>query len=170
MIDELDRANSIITDFLSLAKNKTMEFSETNLNTIVHDMYPLLQADALLNNCEVKVALGDVPNVSVDQNSIRQLILNLVRNGLDAMPGNGVIYIHTEAVGSKVLLSIKDCGIGIPPEIKDKLGTPFFTTKETGTGLGLAICYQIIQRHESTLTIDSELGKGTTFTMSFNQV
>ncbi|HWR42230.1 ATP-binding protein [Sporomusa sp.] len=168
MIDELDRANSIITEFLSLAKNRAMEFSEINLNTIIHDIYPLLQADAMRNNCEIKVTLGDIPNVSVDQNSIRQLILNMVRNGLDAMPGSGIINIYTETTDSKVLLSIKDCGIGIPPEIRDKLGTPFFTTKEQGTGLGLAICYQIVQRHSATLTIDSEQGKGTTFTIAFN--
>ncbi|HWR08121.1 ATP-binding protein [Sporomusa sp.] len=169
MIDELDRANSIITEFLSLAKNKTMEFSEINLNTIIHDIYPLLQADAMRNNCEIKVMLGDIPNVFVDQNSIRQLILNMVRNGLDAMPGSGIINIYTESVESKVLLSIQDCGGGIPPEIRDKLGTPFFTTKEQGTGLGLAICYQIVQRHSATLSIESSLGRGTTFTVGFRQ-
>lgn len=169
MIDELDRANSIITEFLSLAKNKNMEFSDINLNTIIHDIYPLLQADAMRNNCEIKVILGDIPNVSADQSSIRQLILNLVRNGLDAMPKSGIITIYTEAVESKVLLSIQDCGIGIPPEIRDKLGTPFFTTKEQGTGLGLAICYQIIQRHAATLSIESSPGQGTTFTVGFKQ-
>lgn len=170
MIDELDRANSIITEFLSLAKNRSMEFSERNLNTIIHDIYPLLQADALRNNCEIIITLDDIPNVSVDQHSIRQLILNLVRNGLDAMPRSGIITIHTKTEDSKVLLSIKDCGIGIPAEILDKLGTPFFTTKEKGTGLGLAICYRIVQRHAATLTIESEQGKGTTFTIAFNQI
>jgi signal transduction histidine kinase len=85
------------------------------------------------------------------------------------MPGSGIINIYTESVESKVLLSIQDCGGGIPPEIRDKLGTPFFTTKEQGTGLGLAICYQIVQRHSATLSIESSLGKGTTFTVGFRQ-
>ncbi len=169
MIDELDRANSIISEFLSLAKNKNLEFTSINLNTVIHDIYPLLQADAMRNNCEIKMSLGDIPSVSADHNSIRQLILNLVRNGLDAMPKSGIITIYTEAVESKVLLSIQDCGIGIPPEIREKLGTPFFTTKEQGTGLGLAICYQIIQRHSATLSIESSPGKGTTFTIGFKQ-
>jgi len=170
MINELDRANSIITEFLSLAKNRAMEFSEHNLNTIIQDIYPLLQADALCNDCEITLNLNNLPTMSVDQNSIRQLLLNMVRNGLDAMPRYGIITISTEMAGSKVLLSIADSGIGIPLEIRDKLGTPFFTTKEQGTGLGLAICFRIVQRHAAILTVDSELGKGTTFTIEFDPV
>jgi len=170
MINELDRANSIITEFLSLAKNRAMEFSEHNLNTIIKDIYPLLQADALCNDCDIKLSLNNLSNVSVDQNSIRQLLFNMVRNGLDAMPKQGIINISTEMIGSKVLLSIKDSGVGIPLDIRDKLGTPFFTTKENGTGLGLAICYRIVQRHAAMLTVDSEPGKGTTFTIIFDQI
>lgn len=168
MINEIDRANSIITEFLSLAKNRAMEFSENNLNNIIHDIYPLLQADALRNNCDIHLALDNIPNVSVDPNSIRQLILNLVRNGIDAIQESGLIEIHTQTDSRKVYLSIKDSGIGIPPEIKDQLGTPFFTTKEKGTGLGLAICFRIVQRHSAILMIDSELGKGSVFTIAFN--
>jgi len=170
MISELDRANSIITEFLSLAKNSVMVFSENNLNTIIQDIYPLLQADALCNDCEIELNLNNLPNVSVDQNSIRQLIFNIVRNGIDAMPEGGIISISTKFTGPRALLSIKDSGIGIPLELRDKLGTPFFTTKEHGTGLGLAICYRIVQRHAATLIVDSELGKGTTFTIEFDQV
>jgi signal transduction histidine kinase len=170
MIDEIDRANSIITEFLALAKNNVMEFNERNLNDIIESISPLLQADALRNNCEIVLSLGDVPNVSVDQHSIRQLILNMVRNGLDAMPTGGTITIATQTDGEKVLLSIKDIGIGIPPEIRDKLGTPFFTTKETGTGLGLAVCYRVVHRHGATLTVNSEPGEGTVFTVEFNPI
>lgn len=168
MIDEIDRANNIITEFLSLAKNRAMEFSENNMNDIIRDIYPLLRADALRNNCEIEVDFSEIPNVPVDQNSIRQLILNMVRNGLDAMAGSaGVIEISTRTDDEKVFLSIKDHGSGIPPEVKEKLGTPFFTTKEKGTGLGLAICYRIVQRHGASLTVESEPGKGTVFTIAF---
>jgi signal transduction histidine kinase len=168
MIDELDRANSIITEFLSLAKNKAMNFAESNLNDLIRDLQPLLQADALRNNCDVGMSLGDIPTVFMDQNSIRQLILNMIRNGIDAMPTGGPIYITTEKDGQRVLLCIKDQGIGIPPENKEKLGTPFFTTKDNGTGLGLAVCYRIVQRHAATITMESELGKGTIFTIGFH--
>lgn len=170
MINELDRANSIITEFLSLAKNSVMEFKEHNLNTILQEIYPLLQADALCNNCEIKLILPTIPNVCVDSNSIRQLIFNMVRNGLDAIPADGIITISTRATDTTILLSIHDSGLGIPLEIMDKLGTPFLTTKEQGTGLGLAICYRIAQRHDATLAVESELGKGTTFTIGFKHI
>lgn len=170
MIDEIDRANSIITEFLSLAKNRAMEFNNNNLNDIIHNIYPLLQADVLRNNCEIEVCLGDIVDVLVDQSSIRQLIINMVRNGLDAMPQGGKIIITTRFHDAKVLLTIQDNGMGISTEIRDKLGTPFFTTKEKGTGLGLAICYRIVQRHAAMLTVESEPGKGTAFTIAFNPV
>lgn len=168
MMDEIDRANSIITEFLSLAKNKAMDFTESNLNDIIRDLHPLLMADALRNNCEFKVSLGDIPTVFLDKNSIRQLILNMMRNGLDAMPTGGLIHIFTEWNGEKVLLSIKDNGIGIALEDKEKLGTPFFTTKANGTGLGLAVCYRIVQRHAAILSVKSEPGEGTVFTVAFD--
>lgn len=170
MIEEIDRANSIITEFLSLAKNKSIELAENNLNNIIQEIYPLLQADALRNNCEIQIDFHEIPNVLVDQNSIRQLVLNMVRNGLDAMPEGGAINIRTEVVDAKVLLSIRDHGIGIPPEIREKLGTPFFTTKEKGTGLGLAVCYRIVQRHDATIAVKSEPGRGTVFTIGFNPI
>ena len=168
MIDEIDRANSIITEFLSLAKNKAMDFTESNLNDIIRDLHPLLMADALRNNCELKASLGNIPTVFLDKNSIRQLILNMMRNGLDAMPTGGLIHISTEWNGEKVLLSIKDHGIGIALEDREKLGTPFFTTKDNGTGLGLAVCHRIVQRHGAILSVNSELGKGTVFTVAFD--
>ena len=167
MINELDRANSIITEFLSLAKNSVMNFRENNLNTILHEIYPLLQADALSNNCEIKLALTDIPNLSMAPNSIRQLIFNMIRNALDARPRNGMIHISTRTISAKVLLTIEDSGIGMSAEVINKLGTPFFTTKDQGTGLGLAICYRIAQRHAATVIVESHPQKGTTFTIAF---
>lgn len=168
MIHELDRANSIITEFLSLAKNRAMDFKKMNLNKLIQNIYPLLKADALCNACEIHLNLNTIPNIYLDQSSINQLLFNMARNALDAMPRGGIINIHTEFIDSKVVLSIEDSGIGISLDIKDKLGTPFFTTKETGTGLGLAICYRIVQRHAAILTFHSEVGKGTTFTIKFD--
>lgn len=168
MIHELDRANSIITEYLSLAKNRAMDFRKMNLSTIIQNIYPLLRADASCNSCEIDLDLNMIPNIYLDENSIKQLLFNMVRNALDAMPRGGLIKIRTEFIDSKVILSIQDSGIGISLDIKDKLGTPFFTTKETGTGLGLAICYRIVQRHAAILTFHSEVGKGTTFTIKFD--
>lgn len=167
MISEIDRANSIITEFLSLAKNKAMHFKDSDLNAMIREVIPLLEADALRYNCRIKLDLSEIPAVCVDHNSIRQLILNLVRNGIEAMPGGGQITIGTAYKQGKIVLSVADQGIGITPEAKEKLGTPFFTTKENGVGLGLAVCYRIIQRHNATMQIESEPGEGTNFVINF---
>ncbi|BBB91214.1 MAG TPA: ATP-binding protein [Methylomusa anaerophila] len=168
MISELDRANSIITDFLSLAKNKAMDFKDLDLNKIIAEVTPMLQADALQHNCQLELDLSVVSTVCVDENSMRQLILNLVRNGIEAMPQGGTVKIATVNCGDKLMLAITDQGIGIPPEFMDKLGTPFFTTKDNGVGLGLAVCYRIVQRHGATISAVSQPGKGTNFTIEFN--
>jgi len=168
MIEELDRANGIITEFLSLAKDHAMHFEQNNLNKVITEIFPLLQADALRSNCQIEIHLAEVPDVVIDERSIRRLIVNMVRNAIEAMPRGGKIEISTGNT-EKVVLVIKDQGAGIPPEIIDRLGTPFVTTKEMGTGLGLAICYRIVQRHEATISVESQPGKGTAFTMEFNK-
>lgn len=168
MINELDRANSIITEFLALAKNKAMNFRDSNLNNIITEVAPLIQADALRHNCQIEFNLAAIPTIRADEDSIRQLILNMVRNGIEAMPQGGVIRIGTVNCQSEVVLSIHDQGVGISPEILDKLGTPFFTTKDNGVGLGLAVCYRIVQRHGASITVDSKPGQGTDFKIRFN--
>jgi PAS domain S-box-containing protein len=151
MIEELDRANSIISEFLSLAKNKSVHLKETNLNEIITTLQPLMQASAIVDNKYIYHELTDIPNLLLDEKEIRQLILNLVNNGLDAMKPGGNIYIKTFTYDNKIVLAIQDEGHGIPKEIMKKIGTPFFTTKETGTGLGLAVCYSIANRHNATI-------------------
>ncbi|SDF07593.1 Adaptive-response sensory-kinase SasA [Sporomusa acidovorans DSM 3132] len=169
MIDELDRANGIITDFLSLAKNKVMDFKESDLNTVIREVAPLLEADVLRYNCQLELDLKDVPALMLDVGSLRQVILNIVRNGIEAMPQGGMIKICTYSDAPRVFLTFTDEGTGIPSEIIDKLGTPFFTTKETGTGLGLAVCYRIIQRHNARMVAENVPGGGARFTITFSQ-
>lgn len=168
MIEELDRANMIITEFLSLAKNRVMDFKVNNLNKVFMEVTPLIQADALRYGCQVEIKLGNIPSFCIDENSIRQLILNMVRNAIEAMPNGGIITIGTTYHEDKVFLSISDQGVGIPIAMLAKLGTPFATTKENGVGLGLAVCYRIVERHDASMTVESELGRGTTFTIKFN--
>lgn len=166
MIDELDRANSIITEFLSLAKNKVVDFKKQDLNTIINAIFPLIQADAMVTANYINIKLEKVPELLLDEKEIRQLILNLVRNALEAMPPDEYLTIKSYLDGSEVVLSIQDRGTGIPSDILDKLGTPFFTTKDNGTGLGLAICYSIANRHNAKIEIKTS-SEGTTFYVRF---
>jgi signal transduction histidine kinase len=166
MISELDRANSIITEFLSLAKNKMMALKEHNLNSIVENLFPLIQADAMVMDKNIIKDLGETPALLLDEKEIRQLILNLVRNGFEAMSPGGRLIIKTFTDGEEVVLAIQDEGKGIEPDVLEKIGTPFFTTKDTGTGLGLAVCYSIAARHNAIINVEPA-PTGTTFYVRF---
>ncbi|NLX01032.1 MAG: PAS domain S-box protein [Syntrophomonadaceae bacterium] len=167
MIEELNRANGILGEFLNLARNKIVDLQACQINQVIRSLAPLLQADAFLSDRTIVLKLGDVPELLLDVKETRQLIINLVRNALEATPSGGMVEIKTQQESNMVLLSIKDQGKGIPKDIIEKLGTPFFSTKDTGTGLGLAICFGIIERHKAKLDIDSS-SSGSTFTVKFN--
>ncbi len=166
MICELDRANSIITEYLSLAKNKVMALKEHNLNSIIENLFPLIQADAMVTDKNIIQDLGEIPALLLDEKEIRQLILDLVRNGFEAMSPGGRLIIKTFTDGEEVVLAIQDEGKGIEPDVLEKIGTPFFTTKDTGTGLGLAVCYSIAARHNAAIKVETA-PTGTTFNVRF---
>jgi signal transduction histidine kinase len=166
LIEELDRANTIITEFLSLARDKYVDLKRNNLNTIVAAIKPLLDANAMARDMNIKVNLNRVSDILLDEKEIRQLLFNISQNGLDAMSPGGTLFINTYMRNNEVFLSIRDEGHGIKPEILEKIGTPFFTTKDKGTGLGLSVCYGIAGRHGANIDIDS--GKnGTTISVHF---
>ena len=162
MVSEIDRANEIITDFLSLAKANLDNITLKNINEVINKVFPMLQADAYNNNKAVVVDLNTIPDIMINENEIKQLILNLVRNGLEVTPEHGSVIISTYLQEDRVVLAIKDHGTGIPQEIQEKIGTPFFTTKESGTGLGLAISIGIAQRHKAIFEFKTG-NDGTTF-------
>ncbi|NPV72788.1 MAG: PAS domain S-box protein [Pelotomaculum sp.] len=166
MIDELDRANSIITEYLSMAKNKPVDKKMQSLNQLLSTMAPLIEADAIKNDNYIKMELSDIPDLLLDEKEIRQLVLNLVRNGLEAMPPGQNLIIKTYMEDNEVILSVKDQGHGIEPGVLEKIGTPFFTTKDNGTGLGLAVCYSIAARHNASIKVETS-PKGTTFYIKF---
>ncbi len=167
MISELNRANSIITEYLSLARNKVVELKEQNLNSIIKNLFPLITADALITDKNVGKELGEIPDLFLDEKEMRQMILNLVRNGLEAMPPGGNLVVKTFTDGDEVIMAVRDQGKGIEPGVLEKIGTPFFTTKDNGTGLGLAVCYSIAARHNARIEIETS-PKGTTFFVRFN--
>ncbi len=166
MIAEIDRANGIIREFLALAKDKVIHLQMDNLNRIINMIYPLLEADALLMGRKFTVELGEIPDVLVDENEIRQCIFNLVRNAFEATEEGGMVTLITQAQEGKVILKVKDNGKGIPHDVYIRLGTPFVTTKPDGTGLGLPVCYRIAERHNAEVEVETG-PKGTVFTMGF---
>ena len=168
MIDELDRANSIITEFLSLAKDKVIELKVQSLKEIVQNIFPLIQADGVISDKYIQLEVDEVEEIPLDKKEIHQLILNLVLNGSQAMSPGGTMKIRTFMDNEEIVLAVQDDGPGIVPDVLGKIGTPFFTTKENGTGLGLAVCYSIAARHNAKIEIETG-STGTTFFVRFKK-
>ncbi|WP_255295282.1 PAS domain S-box protein [Bacillus sp. AFS037270] len=168
MLDELNRANSIIKEFLTLAKNKASNKTKQSLNRIIEAILPLINAEAALAGKSVQYQSEPCPELFLDEKEIRQLFLNLALNGLEAMDMGGTLIVRTYSEEEEVILEVKDCGKGINPDNLDKIGTPFFTTKDQGTGMGLAVCYSIADRHQAKIKVQTG-HEGTSFSICFNR-
>lgn len=168
MISELDRANSIISDFLSISKSAPLnsKYILQDLQKLLSKIKPLIEAEALETHNQLVYCITETPEILVNEHELRQMILNLVQNGFQAMPSGGTLTIRTLYQDNHVVLAVQDQGKGIDNSILDKLGTPFLTTKANGTGLGLAICYGIAHRHNAAIHVDTS-SSGTTFAVHF---
>lgn len=168
VMEELDRANSIISDFLSLAQNRVLMMEMSSLNDIIHDLLPLLHADANMRGQWIEADLQEsLPSMMMNQREIKQMMLNIARNGMEAMNDKGLLHISTSMESNKVILKIADTGTGIPQEKIKDLFEPFYTTKAQGTGLGLPLCLSIAERHNGRIDVESKEGEGTAFIVTF---
>lgn len=166
MLKEMDMVDSIINEILFMAKNKVVDFEQKKINSIIKKLKPIIKAGAVVRNQEVKLELERTPYLLLDEKEIRQLILNLARNAIEVMPSGGRLVLKTFNVHNEVVLEIRDNGPGIPKDIIDKIGTPFFTTKENTAGLGLCVCYSIAERHKAKIEVKSS-SNGTSFFVRF---
>lgn len=166
MLSELDRINNIVSEFLVLSKPQTAKKERRNLVQIVQVVISFLSSQALLNNVQIAASIETGPEVMLDcdENQLKQVFINLLKNAVEAMPDGGVITVTVQQAGpEKVLVRFEDQGQGIPKERIQKLGEPFYTTKEKGTGLGLMVSFRIIEEHGGHIRVTSELGVGTVF-------
>lgn len=166
ILGEIDRANSVITDFLQLARPKKPVLASQPVNNLVEEILAIVSPQAFLNKIRVEYeGAKDLPPCRLDRDQIKQVLLNMCQNAIEAMPGGGVLKIGTGFLPAvnEIFIEISDTGCGIPGEKIDKIGVPFFTTKAEGTGLGLSISYSIIGAHKGRVEVESKEGKGTTF-------
>ncbi|PYE42731.1 PAS domain S-box protein [Paenibacillus barcinonensis] len=165
MLSELDRINLIVGEFLILAKPQAVHFQDRDVRFILGDVISLLDSQAHLHGVEfVLRASSDSAMVHCEENQLKQVFINVLKNGMEAMPNGGSIYIKLklDEQAKRVRIEIRDEGIGIPEEMMPKLGEPFFTNKESGTGLGLMVSQRIIESHKGMMDIKSALNRGTT--------
>jgi PAS domain S-box-containing protein len=163
MDKELERINQITNEFMALAKPQAIKIKKQNLIDLIQEVYIFLESEAFIHQVEMETVNNEKYIwLDCEPNQIKQVLINTIKNGIEAMPNGGKITIQTQSVDGFAHLSIKDEGVGIPPEMIDKIGQPFFTTKEQGTGLGLMVSMKIIENHDGLFTIQSEEYLGTT--------
>ncbi len=163
-IFEVRRINEYIEQYLKLARLPRRRLVRSDLNKLVGDLTKFLEVEGERLGVRLHFGPFQRPVVAeIDEDQIRQVLLNLIVNAFQAMPGGGDLYAETESQDDHVTILISDTGVGIAKEQIDDVFKPFFTTREGGTGLGLAICARIVSEHHGSLVCESEVGHGTAF-------
>lgn len=165
MMEELEKINTITSELLFISKPMTDEKDEESLSIMLDDVVTLLNTQANLYNIDIQLDVLEDVMVYCDKSQLKQVFINLIKNAIEEMDNGGKIEIVVEATNHSSFIHIKDEGPGIPHHLIHKLKEPFFTTKKNGTGLGLMISNQIIESHRGHLSIQSEIGKGSIFTI-----
>jgi len=167
ILKEIKRLDQIINQFLSLAKAHKLNLLKTDINLFLSEIINLVEIEAKGKKVEIKREIKKLPNIKIDKEEMKKAILNIALNGVQATPLEGklVFESNVDEINRELIIKIKDTGTGIPKENLSKIFQPYFTTKEKGTGLGLAIAYRIISDHKGKIEVESEVEKGTIFTI-----
>ncbi len=168
---QVKRCRSITFRLLNFARKSAAREEQTDINAAIEEIIPFVRKDAHLSRVEIVRNLDDsIPRVRMEELQLQEIFINLISNAIQALPtdGTGRVWVETRLVGSKVQVTVRDNGPGILPEVADRLFDPFVTTKAPGkgTGLGLSICYAIVKRYDGEITVETEPGKGATFTVT----
>jgi signal transduction histidine kinase len=173
MLGEARRLNSIVEQFLSLARPVEIKAEALPLQEILKELAALEESHARQSNVRIHViAAPNLPALKADPNHLTQVLLNLMLNGLQAMPHGGTLTLEAKTSNSNFLIAVTDTGTGIAPENLSRIFEPYFTTNAQGSGLGLAISRRIIEAHGGTITVSNQAGGGCRFqiTLPFNGV
>ncbi|MFL0498625.1 PAS domain-containing sensor histidine kinase [Priestia megaterium] len=164
VLSELERINLIVGEFLVLAKPTAREFKERQIASLLKDVVMLINAQAIMNNIQIFLECeSDIPHVICEENQLKQVFVNILKNAIEAMPNGGIIDVKIKKKEkNRVSIYFIDQGLGIQEDRLLTLGEPFYTTKEKGTGLGLMVSYKIVESHDGELKISSKVNRGTT--------
>jgi two-component system, NtrC family, sensor histidine kinase HydH len=164
VINETNRLTNLVKKLLIFSRPIDKKMKQTNINKLIKEIVEFINIERNNNCVTINCDLNpDLPLILIDENSIKQVFINLVENSIEAMPDGGAINFTSrqDATKEKIEIEISDTGKGIPEEIFNKVFEPFFTSKESGVGLGLAISYQIIKAHNGEISFSNNSGKGT---------
>jgi two-component system NtrC family sensor kinase len=168
MVKETIRCREIVKRLLDFARQTQPQKKLASINALIENIILLVRNQALFRNVTIEKQLTQgIPEVLVDPDQVQQVFVNIILNAAEAMAKGGKLAIESKvsADGQWILISFADTGPGIPESEREKIFDPFYTTKEHGTGLGLSISYGIVEQHGGTISVDSTVGKGSTFTI-----
>jgi two-component system NtrC family sensor kinase len=165
---ESARSGNIVKNMLLFSRQESLEIKPRQINRVIDASIDLISHHLDLHNIKLERNYNtDLPEIEIDENQIKQVLLALCVNAVEAMEDEGILMIRTElhARENEIWICVQDTGKGIPDHVKSQIFEPFFTTKDAirGVGLGLSSVYAIIQRHGGDIIVESELDKGTTF-------
>jgi signal transduction histidine kinase len=166
--DEAVRARTIVRALLEFARPRPPQRIPANLNDVARSTLELVQFRAREADVAIVAECAEVPCVELDPDAVRQVLLNLFNNAIDAMPGGGTLRLSTEQVGDRIRVAVGDTGIGMDEETRSRIFTPFFSTRAVGgdgTGLGLSVSRQIVEGHGGTIEVESTPGNGAVFSV-----
>lgn len=169
------RASKITNGMLAYARNQSEQREVTDLASLVQDVLVLAEKDLQMHRVKPQTDFLCQPHAEINASQIQQVLLNLIINARQAMPGGGRLFITVGANESAKMaeIAMRDTGGGIPPEKLKSIFDPFFSTKQAdrqgqgGTGLGLSLCREVIEAHKGRIRVESAVGQGTTFTLKF---
>ncbi|MFD1358912.1 ATP-binding protein [Fictibacillus halophilus] len=166
-IEELDRAQEIINQYLALAKPQTDQYETIDLTSVIQQSIDVMHSYAILNSIHITQQVEQSLEIEGLKLEIQQVLINIIKNAIEAIKSEGEISISAEKnANGFVSIQIKDNGVGMTENQIKKLGSPYYSTKEKGTGLGLTVCHQIVKQMGGQILIKSELKKGTCFTIN----
>jgi PAS domain S-box-containing protein len=175
--DEINRLDGIVNEFLSFARPPQTHLAQGNLNELVDAVARLIKKEAVLSNIKLEVKTDPtIPPVLIDEGQIKQVLLNICYNGIQAMLGQekGTLTIQTKMEKNngreEIWVNISDTGFGISEKLQRQIFEPFYSTRDEGLGLGLAIAHRIMEEHKGTISLSSQVGYGTQFTLTLPQV
>lgn len=167
--EEIDRLNGIVVDFLFAVRPMDVRLRLESLNKVVEDILNFVSYELSQHNIVIQRNLGEyLPKLRLDENLLKQALLNIIKNGMSAMEQKGgTLTVTTKQSGDYVVLMVSDDGSGMDDKTLSKIFEPYFTTKATGSGLGLTMVFKVVKEHHAEVMVSSKVQEGTTFTISF---
>jgi signal transduction histidine kinase len=169
ILKEIRRVNEIIEQFLSLSRPSQLRLTKSPFQDLLKNLIPLIQEEASSLGITLQTEISaELPVIEMDPERLTQALINIMKNGMQAMGQGGTLHIETRLLKDAVELTISDSGSGIPPDQMEKIFNYYYTTKEKGVGLGLPIAHRIIEAHGGQLKIESRVGSGTKVTVTLS--